>query len=536
MTNQTTSPSHRPSETPPQATSLSGSTSLNGVISQSVNSSGSRLPRFTISDSSVSENQMVLSDHAFLYVATGNDTPDYAERYGTDSTVLHYMHGAKSLIFTRSRDSAREVEEQGQRVIQRFNNLNHRTYQLPLPEVYDQLEFVIWSGEPTPSPSGVAEAVRETWELAHQRGRNSDQFTQLIRNARFNQFTAIQLRHLIGVIEFQNSGPSGHTIGPAEVLRLEHVADRAIMLNNKAAYFEITRDSSGDLPRHVPTHVMSASEVYSLMGTPGPVKQLRQRIGATEGEIVVKSAVEAGGECCVVLRGEGDNIRLAELFRDLRKKGRDLETTPCLIQRCVTPPELDLPARIGILGYVGDNGYIEATTQVYSDPDRRTYLGSYWSAGTAQAALKSIGLNKINNLLDAFKNTGYIGPLGLDAMLDEDGDYTLIYDANPRLTSAAAVLMVRDALQKAGVPVTAAVSLGHHGNWEFKDVSSLMDYLCREKIAFTASSGRGVLLTPNPRGEYRFDAYCINMNNSEIQRAFEALANRSSEAPAGLYF
>jgi len=534
---QTNMTSQRPSQRPAQEIDVRPPASNEDVLVSRVRPAGTSLPpRFTLTGGRGNELPLVLSDHAFLYVATGNDTPDYAERYGTDSTVLHYMHGARSLVFIRSGDSAREVEAHGQRAIQRFQELNQQTYKLPLPDLYDQHEFLIWSGETIPSQDGVAQAALATWELAHERGRDQDHFAQLMRNARFNQFTSIQLRHILGVIESTEETSREHGLTPSEVSRLEHVADQAVMLNNKAKYFEIACESSTELPRHVPTTVMSAEEVYGLMGTNQPLSTLRQLLGVADGAVVIKSAVEAGGECCVVLRGEHDNIQLAELFTDLRKKGRDLETTPCLIQRCVTPPDSDLPARIGILGYVGDNGYIDASTQVYSDPDRRTYLGSYWSEETAQAAVNSIGLEKINNLLDAFKSTGYVGPLGLDAMLDEDREYTLIYDANPRLTSAAAVLMVRDAVRKAGIHVTSAVSLGHHGNWEFPDLSSLVNELSRDNQAFTASSGRGVLLTPNPRGENRFDVFCINMNRSEIQQAFEKLVTRSSDAPNGLFF
>jgi hypothetical protein len=490
------------------------------------------LSRFRLSTRPLPELQPTLSDHAFLYVATGNDTAEYAENYGADAVTLHYLLGARSLIFARSPEDALQLERRSDRAIERLNDLNATAYQLPLLRHYDQHDFVIWSGERLPSPDGLARAVEATWRLAELRGRDPEEFMRTLASAQFNQFTLIQLQHIRGIIE--QRVPDSTKMGDSD--RLDRIAESALTINDKASYWRQIQHAVDHVPRHVPTVVLNAVELYGLLGTENPILTLRARLGVDEGALVVKSALEAGGECCVILRGEGDTMQLAQLMADLRGKGRNLNDTPCLIQRCIEPPQSELPARIGILGAVGGGSSVEASTQVYSDPDRRCYLGSYWSEDTAQRSMNSIGTDKFHNLLALFEETGYRGPIGFDAMLDSDQGYTLIYDANPRLTSAAAVLMVRDAIRAMGIPVSSAVSLGHHGNWSFDCAPAVLSKLAEGNHVFTATSQKGVFLVPNSRDEDRFDVYCINMNRDEIIGAFNTMARYCTDGPAGIYF
>jgi hypothetical protein len=494
------------------------------------------LPRFRFSTTEPSATRPTLSDHAFLYVASGNDTPEYAESYGTDAVNLHHLLGARSLIFARTVESALQLGLQGEYAIERLQELNTAVYKLPLSRVDGQHDFVIWSGERTPSAEGLSQAIKATWELADQRGRNANEFIETLTSTQFNQLTSIQVQHISGVIE-QRRSQDADSRSVSEVARLERVAECALRLNDKAEYWRLIQPVIDRLPRHVPTALVSATTLYDLLGDRDQSATLRAKLGITEGAVVIKSALEAGGECCAILRGgQDDNMQISQLIADLLRKGRNLEDTPCLIQRCIVPPESDLPARIGILGSVGEEGIIEASTQVYSDPDRRTYLGSYWSEDTAQRALESIGIDKVSNLLEAFGQTGYCGPIGFDAMLDSDGGYTLIYDANPRLTSVAAVLMVRDALRNMGVSVTSAVSLGHHGNWVIDDAPAVLRALEERNQAFTGSTHKGLFLVPNSRGKDHFDVYCINCTRDEISEAFNTLRGYSREAPSGIYF
>lgn len=490
------------------------------------------LTRFRLSAPSGPEIQPTLSDHAFLYVATGNDTPEYAETYGADAVSLHYLLGARSLVFARCPEDALELEQRGNRAIGRLNELNATVYQLPLPERYDQHDFVIWSGERVPSPEGLARAVDASWKLAERRGRDPEEFMRTLASAQFNQFTHIQLQHIRGIIE--QRAPLTTTMGDSD--QLSRIAESALSINDKASYWRQIQHAVDHLPRHVTTTVLKAAELYELLGSRNPILALRTRLGVETGALVIKSALEAGGECCVILRGENDNMQLAQLVHDLRSKGRDLNDTPCLIQRCIEPPQSELPARIGILGAVGGGRSIEASTQVYSDPDRRCYLGSYWSEDTARRSLDSIGTDKFYNLLAVFEKTGYHGPIGFDAMLDEDQSYTLIYDANPRLTSAAAVLMVRDAIRAMGISVRSAVSLGHHGNWRFDSAPAVLSELATHNHVFSSNTHKGVFLVPNSRDDDRFDVYCINMDRHEITDAFDIMSRYSADGPAGIYF
>jgi hypothetical protein len=397
--------------------------------------------------------------------------------------------------------------------------------------VDEQHDFVIWSGERVPSAEGLSRAIKATWQLADQRGRNAQEFIDTLTATQFNQLTSIQLQHIGGVIEQRRSQ------GVVETERLKLIAECALRLNNKAEYWRLIQPVADRVPRHVATALVSASDLHDMLGRRDQSATLRAKLGIAEGSVVIKSALEAGGECCAILRGgDDDNMQISQLIADLLKKGRNLEDTPCLVQRCIVPPETELPARIGILGSVGEERAIEASTQVYSDPDRRTYLGSYWSEDTAQRALESIGIDKVGNLLETFGETGYRGPIGFDAMLDSDGGYTLIYDANPRLTSVAAVLMLRDALKNMGVCVTSAVSLGHHGNWVIDDAPTVLQALAQRNQAFTASTHKGLFLVPNSRGKDRFDVYCVNCTRDEISEAFESLKSYSREAPSGIYF
>lgn len=495
------------------------------------------LARFTLAPEVVEYSSVpVLMDSAMLYFVTGNDTAQYAERCQRDYVLEHALQGARTLAFTAGAANAAEFERSAGEAIERFAALNGRYYGLPGVRSGFDGQFVMWCESRTPSERELVRAAESTIDVARMRGASDQQMFQDLAATRFNQLTDMQRRHIEAVIARLDVPEEARALVLSPERRAENASLCATIFrfNDKSSYVGLIQGDASQ-PRHVGTVLLTPVDLRDIGRARDPWALLRDVTGWNDAtEMFLKSGVDAGGEGCRRLSPARCRETLESLVRELESKDRPLDTTPLLLQRAVVPAaESALPARIGVSLEVGAAGTsrAEACAQIYSDADRCNYLGSHWSAALSREVTRSIGQDSLQHLAETFRNAGYRGPIGFDAMLDADDRYTMIYDCNPRLTAAGHVRTVRDVLESKGVVVNELMSFGHHGQWRFDSHEDACAALSDMGLLFSSSTGKGLLLMPHPKAPDAFDLYAVNMSKTEAAPAISNAARLAEASP-----
>lgn len=394
----------------------------------------------------------------------------------------------------------------------------------------------------------------------------------------FNQVSpssAHLTRQLEAALRWQGCSPAVDTDCAARVGEL------ALRFHDKSEYVSLVQ-ASGDcsLPPHARTAVLELSEFLDLRCS----EQLAERLGSKNGNghkpaYYVKSSFDSGGNVARRLAGAEFEQSLfalkSDLLRSVGENGEDVRAREAGLRElkdeiALTPSlsgvewsdevlsafRLAQLARrknvkvllqeavenrstgrsfhgIGFTCLVDEEGQCGpaiAAGQLYRDPERRHYLGSYLDASEMEP-LQEQGDAALRNLCRLFAAQGYRGPLNFDAVEDESGRFVFIFDCNPRLTAVYPALAVRSFLCSSRLPVTTIVSTGYRGEFIYHDLKKTLRYLEAAGLLFCRKRQRGVLLLPNIYRDHGFDAFFINMPRSEWTGIFTSGALHHTAKP-----
>jgi hypothetical protein len=354
-------------------------------------------------------------------------------------------------------------------------------------------------------------------------------------------------------------------------------ASLALKLHDKSEYLHLVSaiDDTDRLPRHVPTALVSASS-FTGIGSWAALVDL-YRSGACDPRapdaLFVKSARDSSGNVSARLdrenfharidafnadvglnllsRGADDPALVAQLRREVEaapslrhhafsddalrrwrsRQAAEHSGIPLLVQPAVTPPAGSTSApSIGISVVIDGTDAvtpITASAQLYKDPERRQYLGSHVSDAFCASVLTPQRLEKLNALCRIFSDRGYRGPINFDACLDADGEYTFIYDCNPRLTAIYPPLAVRETLRRAGMAGDEVLSPGYRGEFIIGNLARCLDTCRTRDVLYTARRPRGAIVLPNLSRENGYDVLVVNCG---IRQAAAILSEFASVA------
>jgi hypothetical protein len=357
------------------------------------------------------------------------------------------------------------------------------------------------------------------------------------------------------------------------------LGELALRFHNKARYVELVQAHGGaGLPAHVPTAVIAPERFLAVRRWSDLVHLYRERTGDGEpAAIFVKSAQDSSGNVAARLTEETFDLRAGALRReieqhilglrvDLDERARELraevDAAPALrplaltddrlrrykrlqaerrtgidllVQREVAPPA-DLEGRFVSIGASFQIGgperieLIEVAAQLYRDPERRSYLGSYLSPAIERSVIREPFDAELRRLCRLFAEQGWRGPINFDARLAADGAYQLIYDCNPRLTAVFPALAVRAALRAQGLSADSVLSLGYRGEFVWIDLPARLAMMSARGLLYTRERQRGAVVLPNLSRRHGFDVVFVNLEPAAVADALASGALGESGA------
>ena len=184
---------------------------------------------------------------------------------------------------------------------------------------------------------------------------------------------------------------------------------------------------------------------------------------------------------------------------------------------------------------------IDIHGQVYADPDRKEYLGSYLSTSFESLILDSLDEQKIIRLCQLFAQEGYRGPINFDAVRNGDHELEFIFDCNPRMSAVFPNIAVYQFLTRHHLRVDSLVNIGYRGRIIYADLAEKLQELQQNNLLFTKERPKGVLLIPSFARHNGYDVWMINMTYGEMQAfindgALLSLASSEECDYTGLYF
>ena len=310
--------------------------------------------------------------------------------------------------------------------------------------------------------------------------------------------------------------------------KYHRMAQCALRWHDKANYVELMRGFREDdsFPAHVPSAVFSSRLLKDMTWTRLNKLFQEQTDKAGVAEFFVKSAMDADGEVNVVLGRDNFYYKARELLREIETKVTRMNRAQLEVQLLVQPRiersdiDGDLPASVGVTYNIHGIEDIERLViigHVYEDAERKTFIGSYMSDHLTRHVLQRTGEEKIMTLMRLFANQGYRGPINLDAVRNTKEEYIFIYDCNPRLGGSFPGLILKDALEQAGLRVQTLLTLGYRGRIIYPDLKAKLEELKGLDLLFTKAGQRGVYIIPSLVRPDSFDLTLINMRMDEIR-------------------
>ena len=309
------------------------------------------------------------------------------------------------------------------------------------------------------------------------------------------------------------------------------LAQLLLRWQEKTRYVELLSDYSGPpLPPHVPTAMVASSRLHGISWAQF-LELVRNKTGSTaETRFFVKSAMDSGGEACVVLDRRNFLPKRTELLEALgekvRKRGRVDGEVYLLVQPCIerAVDRCSLPTSVGFTYYIHDADHLERVAvggHLYEDSDRSAFMGSFISKTLTQEAVESVGAQKLAALFRAFADQGIRGPINLDAVRNARGEYVFIYDCNPRLSGVFPALVVQRALERAGLNAESLFTLGYRGQLVYPYLAAKLEHLEGLDLLYTRRRQRGVFLLPSLVRADSFDVILLNMDVEEAQQVLD---------------
>ncbi len=284
----------------------------------------------------------------------------------------------------------------------------------------------------------------------------------------------------------------------------------------------VTNAPAIDLPQYASSRTCSVEEVLTA-------RSFEELNGSTE-TIVVKLGPDSGGEGVFLVRPYN-----FEIFRQKLLNLPD-QSMRCMIQETVNVPQKSpngLPTRTSLDFVINGKKteYVGSAGQISADDECTEYLGSLWSGRDDEAVRQAIGPDKLQNLCNLYGEQGYIGPIGFDFLMNENGEYTYIFDCNPRRTANQYVYNLKDYMYSKGMPLATLANVGRSGLFKTPSLRETMDYLRQKNALMTANTPQGTILLPHLNGG--FDVHFANFEDPEqILEWGEALKQHDVHFPS----
>jgi hypothetical protein len=360
---------------------------------------------------------------------------------------------------------------------------------------------------------------------------------------------------------------------------------KALQFHNKSTCVQMIRESTFELPAHVPTAVIEPDEFLAL-------KNWEQLVGLYVAEtgddapesFFIKSSFDSAGNAAIRLtaadfkekkKSFDEEIRRSitldavdesrqmeelrtdveiapslgaldftdeKLFEYKKMQWRERKGIKLLVQREIRAAPDVVFDSFGILCFIknrDESEFLQASAQLYADADRHHFIGSYISDAFNREFLEPAMRRKLDNLCRLFAESGYRGPIGFDSRLNERGEHVFIYDVNPRLTAVYPPLAVRAFLREKGFSAESVMSLGYRGEFVYRNLTETLAHFSANNLLYTPESRKGLILLPNLCRRDGFDLTLVNLSRSEIAELVTSgvlLDTASADSPANRKF
>ena len=337
----------------------------------------------------------------------------------------------------------------------------------------------------------------------------------------------------------------------ADIYAYEQAGRLALRFNNKKAYVHLLQRTKNPhaLPNHVPTAFISFNEIQRIRWH-DLHRIFTHQIGSNHTpELYVKSSLDCGGEGSVLISEKNFDEKIATLKKELcdkqKHRGRKNSNLDLLVQsRVQSNEDGKYPTNIGFVYYIHDMNMIKRIDihgQIYADPERIEYLGSYLSKDFEAKILSLVDERKILNLCQLFAQEGYRGPINFDAVRNTHNEIAFIFDCNPRMSAAFPNIALSIFLQTLPLPVCSLANIGYRGRMIFENISEKLHELDCANLLFTHERKKGVFILPSFARNNGYDVWMINMSLNEMKTFIEdgyltSLSNKKECDYTGFYF
>lgn len=454
-----------------------------------------------------------------VYKRRGIDDIRSSLEYQTEFMNIESLTGSKNILFLPTSDQ-QIVEEQRTEVNGRVDIIAAET-ELPLPSM-DQPLYIDFNLE-TQTPNILA-TVRRYKHNPEVLG----QLAACLADPGRLEMNQVGLFHedVLTAVHAMFPDIAIHPDFQKRIRSSVHFVDKTVSV-------DMVNQAEGiALPRHATSRTCAVSDLLQAESF-AQLKQGWESVAgctAHDDTIVVKLGPDSGGEGVFLVRPSN--------FDFFKSKISTLteHSMPCMLQEPVCVPTYSpngLPTRTSLdfviqgreaIQYVGSAGQISA------DAECTEYLGSTWSRRDDDAVLQSIGVGNLQNLCDLYAEKGYIGPIGFDFLMNEDGEYVYIFDCNPRRTANQFVYNMKDYMARHQISLHSLANVGRSGMLKLPDLQSTLHALKERNVLMTADNPQGVIMMPHLKGGY--DTFFANYQDlNQIQEWSEALREYDEEFP-----
>lgn len=336
-----------------------------------------------------------------------------------------------------------------------------------------------------------------------------------------------------------------------ELDRMDAAAEQVMTYQDKALFHDVFQDQLKGSPLDVPTAVLSETEFNDLETWAQLERAYLCRTGLTLPEqVFVKTSRNTSGNLSMIISRQSFEASRHKLLETLRRESSsepgDLETMAQAVWadialnapihphgfterdlhvwmheqaskregiRILVQPRLSAPegqlAGYGMSYSVGrgGTGALNPTAQIYSDAERKHFLGSFVGPEIQESLTPDTQTLCLDLALTA-EAKGYVGPISFDLLKDDISQPRFIGDCNPRLTGAFPTLAVAQATrQLSGAP--SVLSTGYRGAFVLPDLDQALGALSDAGLLYDAETGQGLVILPNMSSQNGYDLHVV---------------------------